>query len=284
MNVLLGCLPRFPEERVRSISQDNQGLSVARNVGMAAARGTYLHFLDSDDMIVPTMLETVVPRMEKDNLDIALFAGDMVFESPDLVCANHLGTKHNQPVSRGVEILQRLGEKREYQSQVSLYVARRAYLVENGIGFMPGIIHEDVAFTFEAIIRANRAAVLSDRLFVHRRRAGSIMTALCQEDSFKGHIAACCGISELLSSDDCFGGKEGKRLLTVFRRRANRAFLKSGLPLSEYVRVALSTGACSKACALTARAHYGKDVLRFRFSQTRLGSLVRAVKDQVKRL
>ena len=37
------------DARIRIISQENQGLSGARNTGIRAARGSYLTFLDSDD-------------------------------------------------------------------------------------------------------------------------------------------------------------------------------------------------------------------------------------------
>ena len=38
-------------ENIRVIDQPNQGVSVARNNGMLAARGKYIYFLDSDDML-----------------------------------------------------------------------------------------------------------------------------------------------------------------------------------------------------------------------------------------
>lgn len=40
-------------ERIRYFFQENQGRSVARNLGIAAAAGRYLIFLDSDDLLLP---------------------------------------------------------------------------------------------------------------------------------------------------------------------------------------------------------------------------------------
>lgn len=39
------------DNRIKIIKQKNAGVSVARNTGLAAATGQYVHFIDSDDYI-----------------------------------------------------------------------------------------------------------------------------------------------------------------------------------------------------------------------------------------
>src|SRR4051812_44976402 len=41
------------QPKVRVIRQENTGLPITRNRGLAAARGSYLCFLDADDLVTP---------------------------------------------------------------------------------------------------------------------------------------------------------------------------------------------------------------------------------------
>lgn len=54
------------DSRVKVIHQDNQGVSVARNQGMAVARGLYVSFVDSDDWIEKDYLKTFVDNLHED--------------------------------------------------------------------------------------------------------------------------------------------------------------------------------------------------------------------------
>ena len=53
------------DKRFKLVSQENQGLAMARNNGIAASRGYFILPLDSDDMIDSTYLEKAVDYFKK---------------------------------------------------------------------------------------------------------------------------------------------------------------------------------------------------------------------------
>ena len=53
------------DERIIIIHQNNQGQAAARNAGVAIAKGEWIHFLDSDDLIHPQMLEILYGAVDE---------------------------------------------------------------------------------------------------------------------------------------------------------------------------------------------------------------------------
>lgn len=61
------------DSRIKLISQENQGLSGARNTGVDNSTGDYIIFLDADDWIDPETVETAVTFAEKENADAVMW-------------------------------------------------------------------------------------------------------------------------------------------------------------------------------------------------------------------
>jgi glycosyltransferase involved in cell wall biosynthesis len=75
-------------DRIRIVSQDNQGLAAARNTGMRAAKGSAFALLDSDDGWAPTYLAEQMRLLDGDPR-IAIVTGNAV---------NRGGVQSGQPV------------------------------------------------------------------------------------------------------------------------------------------------------------------------------------------
>lgn len=60
-------------KNIKIISQENKGLSAARNVGIREAKGEYLCFLDCDDSIEENFLSDILNLLEKNKVDLIIF-------------------------------------------------------------------------------------------------------------------------------------------------------------------------------------------------------------------
>ncbi len=58
---------------MKIIHQENMGVSGARNRGLKEAQGKYIAFIDSDDMVMPNYVHTLLDLIETRNEDIIYF-------------------------------------------------------------------------------------------------------------------------------------------------------------------------------------------------------------------
>jgi hypothetical protein len=77
-----GVVERMADSHIRLVHQENQGVSAARNRGIAEARFDLIAFLDGDDEWKPTFLETVT-RLARTFPEAAVFATSYLFAQED---------------------------------------------------------------------------------------------------------------------------------------------------------------------------------------------------------
>lgn len=98
------------DRRFKYLHQPNLGLSAARNAGIGVCTGSYIQFLDSDDMLEANKLERQVVYLEQHpEIDI-VYGNVRYFEEPTTVppadsASNSGGKRAPQASGAGMEIL-----------------------------------------------------------------------------------------------------------------------------------------------------------------------------------
>lgn len=180
LRVLQGCAAK--DGRVCVLTQVNKGVSAARNAGLSAARGRYVQFLDSDDLMTPESYAFLYQTAEARNADVVYFNASSFYESEALRQAHpyYLQSyeyEQDLPDSMsGTALFVQMHRDAKYRVVPGLALYRRDSLQQLGLRFKEGIMHEDNLFTLQCMIGSKRVSFVKDKLLLRRVREGSIMT------------------------------------------------------------------------------------------------------------
>jgi glycosyltransferase involved in cell wall biosynthesis len=167
------------DARIKIIDQENGGLSVARNSGLDAARGEYVYFIDSDDLLEENALEELAEKADAEKLDILFFDAQSFADDGSEIPGGYSYIRENDYSGEhtGIALMARFSANAEFRPSCCLEIWRRDFIEEHGLRFMPGLVHEDNPFTFRALLLARRAGHTPGRYYRRRYREGSIMTS-----------------------------------------------------------------------------------------------------------
>ena len=191
---------RNRDSRVTVISRPNGGQSAARNDGMRYAHGDYLYFIDSDDYLDTSALESLVALAKENDLDAVLFGIQPFYASEEVHRTHSFDSYYNKEsvfgIHSGVEYLKETKERGTFLTSACHILWRHSLLTDNQIWFKEGIIHEDNLFTFQALIMAKRVLEISDNYYYRRVRPNSTMTQAISYKNVLGYFYCALGVLE----------------------------------------------------------------------------------------
>ena len=169
---------RYEEKypNVRTIRQNREGVSVARNTGVQAAEGKYICFIDADDFYIEDFAADFYERCEADGLDIIRGIYSIYDEEKEeCLHINRRNLSYYDKVLSGTEFLVLSIKERANEVVPWLGFFRREFLLDNDIAFPKGIgYEEDQVYFLKALLQKPcRIMQVRSDFYVYRRRKGS---------------------------------------------------------------------------------------------------------------
>lgn len=159
----------------RVLSQANQGVSAARNTGLAVATGEYLAFPDIDDVIHPGMYPRLLEIALKNQLDVATCNGTYIYDdgrpSKKIFPSDRLASTD---VLEGPVWLQRALASRKFLHVTWLNIYRHDFIKAQGFTFEHGLRHQDIPWTTEVLLTAKRVQYIDETYYDYLIHSASV--------------------------------------------------------------------------------------------------------------
>lgn len=162
-NIAIGYLD---DPRVELISTDNGGLSRARNIGLARAKGEYVYFIDSDDYIDLGFIEEMVRIAQEREVEIVCNEQIVYFGEFSCPIKAYKEARVLIPNSHNIGI----------GGSVWRCLFSKSLIDHSGVQFLEGKIYEDEGFLYMIFPFCQKFALYCGKPYYYRQRAGSIMS------------------------------------------------------------------------------------------------------------
>ena len=181
----------------RIIRQENKGLACARNTGIKAASGSYVCFVDSDDIIAKSHVSTMYSLAEKNNLDIVCCRFEVT------TIENRYGIIEENGESRiiNADEFAEMLINRNPTIHICCVLLKREFLLSNNLHFNEKLRYgEDANFFLELANTYGSVGMTNNSSYKYMNRPGSIMKTITLE---QGEVF----VEELKKTCDKLGNK-----------------------------------------------------------------------------
>lgn len=259
------------DSRITLFSQENQGQSVARNLGLNNMNGEYVVFVDSDDYISESFVETLLSQAIKYDVPIVACNYMCVEDAED-------HARMDTVTGRLDELCRKMGRNDVFDTMLTerefTFISPCWKLYHKNIfrslRYPPGKVHEDAYVFHQIYAQAEDLCYVDLKLYAYRQSRNSTM----RKNGLTGAHADLIGAQWErflffceygVGRYDCIAGKE---LLNAFAGNANISD-KGSLRAT---RKDLET----KVCAMTGKRCYTAKYILFKISP-RLHHMIRKV-------
>lgn len=175
MDIIFNLKSNHPRgNNIRILSNTvNKGVSYSRNRIIDEARGRYLYFMDSDDVIEPNTIQLLYDSIAQHQSDVAYASYEII----DYVKHGpvELYQKASLILSRNDELAEYVFKHSNvFHVSVCNCLMNLAFLRQTEVRFIDTQFWEDMAFTYELVPKVNSAVLLPNITYHYQRRPNSL--------------------------------------------------------------------------------------------------------------
>lgn len=163
------------DSRVRVVHKPNGGPATASNAGLDAARGRYIGFVDSDDVIEPGMYEALYNAIQKSGCGIAACSFSIIGEDGNPLPGGDASSLEGE--QDALDLFYDVFQKGSMYGMLSWNKLFDARLFAH-IRYDETLLFGDDSSILHRIYDGQRVYCLNDQLYRYRYRAGSITSQL----------------------------------------------------------------------------------------------------------
>ena len=160
------------DKRIKVIHKKNGGLSDARNAGLNIAKGKYIGFVDSDDIIHSEMYERMYNCITKYNVDIVQCKFRKFKSIEDINKFSNIKDANIEYYTSKEAIIDMIDNNKINVNTWNKLYKRELFENER---FPKGKIHEDEFLTYKLIYKSNKIAYINEELYYYYQNDNGIM-------------------------------------------------------------------------------------------------------------
>lgn len=158
------------DSRVHLLKQEHKGGGAARNLGLEHAKGEYLSFIDADDYIDTSMYEKMYTKCVEADAEVIVCSVRFLYQATGAIRDTDAGLRVGNLPQKEVFSYKDMPETifNTFHNWAWNKLFRRSFVIEKKIRFQEIFRTNDLFFTNQALLEAERIVALDEYLIYYR--------------------------------------------------------------------------------------------------------------------